>query len=94
MGRTSNHKPQAINDTDHRQQATENQTANMCGGGGNTYAGLAKAQSACFKHYLDKTLEKVDTLGLNLICPRTIVRVLLFKYSVVKIIFVELIVVD
>ena len=29
----TNHKPRASNDTDHRQQATGHQTANMCGGG-------------------------------------------------------------
>ena len=81
----TNHKPRASNDTDHSQHATRHQTANMWGGG--AYSGLAKGRSACFKRYLDKKSKKVDTLGLNLMCLRTIVRVLLFIDDFIEISF-------
>ena len=78
MGSTSNHKPGPSNDTDQRQQATGHQTANMCGGGEAHIVGLRRGEVHVLNVNSTKKSEKVDTLGLNLMCLRTIVRVLLF----------------
>ena len=63
-------------------QDTKRQTYDA---GGKIQYGLAQRQSVCLKRQLDKTVEKVDTLGLNIICLHTIVRVLLFIGAFVKV---------